>query len=294
MKKKCNLVLAGGGVKGSFTMGAIEEIMKLYDIENITGTSVGALIGLYVANDKFDILKSYWENSSFLKNIFNQKYRFGFLESFLFRDSLYRTDMIREIINKDIDFNKWKSNFGLVWTDVQRKEKVEALISKEKTDKKILIDWVISSMALSPAYPIIKTIRRINGHNILAYGCDGGYSDGVPVETLSVLTEEFKTEAEITFIILCSNSGSNESTYDKKPNGIINTFLDTVDNAFNNLFDLNVKYGQIKHWQKYPQHEFKIIKPEKMIMQGVLDFDQTRLKANMFYGQSMARSVLES
>ena len=104
-KEKCNLVLAGGGIKGSFTLGVIEEILKIYDIEAITGSSVGALIGIYLANGKFELLKKYFLNTKKLEELFNEGYQFGLLESILFRNSLYKNERIKQILEKEIDFS---------------------------------------------------------------------------------------------------------------------------------------------------------------------------------------------
>lgn len=293
MRRKCNLVLAGGGIKGSFSMGAIEEIIRDYEIESVTGTSIGSIIGIYLANDKFEVLKSYWHNSKLLEKMFKQTYTFGYIESLLFRDSLFKNKKLKEAIMKDIDFENWVSNYGLVWTDVQRKEKVHSLISKEIfTDKSVLADYVLASASFSPAYPLVKIMRKIDNETVESYGCDGSYSDGVPVETLSLLTDNFKTEANTTFIILTSNSGSDRPTHDEKPKGFINTLLETVDSSLNNLFDLNVKYGKIKYWEKNRNHVFKIISPEVMIMKNLLDFDQSRIKQNWEQGRIVARKIL--
>lgn len=293
MKKKCNLVLAGGGTKGSFSVGAVEEIMKDYEIESISGTSVGSIIGAYVANNKFELLKSYWLNTKLLNQMFKQSYTFGYLEGFLFRSSLFQNKKIKEIITRDIDFKNWVANYGLVWTDVQRKEKVHQLISKDLfTDKNTLVNCILASFAFSPAYPLVKITRKINEQMIESYGCDGGYSDGVPVETLSLLTDNFKTESNITFIILTSNSGSDKPTYDKKPKGFVNTVLETVDTSFNNLYDLNVKYGKIKYLEKNINHTFKIISPKIEIMKNLLDFDQERIKKNLEHGKIITRETL--
>ena len=93
-------------------------------------------------------------------------------------------------------------------------------------------------------------------------------------------------------IILTSNSGSDKPTHDEKPKGFINTVLETVDTSFNNLYDLNVKYGKMKYLEKNTNHTFKIISPEIVIMKSLLDFDQERLKKNWEQGKIITRKSL--
>ncbi len=57
--KKIGLVLGGGGARGFFHMGVITAIQDLgIKIEEVSGTSIGAIIGLmYAANPKIDFRK---------------------------------------------------------------------------------------------------------------------------------------------------------------------------------------------------------------------------------------------
>ena len=291
-KEKCNLVLAGGGIKGSFTLGVIEEILKKYDIEAITGSSVGALIGIYLANGKFELLKKYFLDVKKLEELFNESHQFGILESILFRSSLYRNEKVKKTIENDIDFSKWVSKFGITWTDIKRKEKVESLISEESVNYSLLIEWITASMAFSPAFPIVKTKRRINNELVDTYGYDAVYSDGIPVETLIKLTNNFQSEAKKTFIVLCSNSGSDSSKNDFIPKNILENYLDSVESLFNNIADLNVKYGKLKYWQQNENHEFKIIMPQISIMKNTLDFNLERIIRNLEYGKRTAFQIL--
>jgi len=69
-KKTIGLVLGGGGVRGFFHMGVIKGIQKMgIEIEEISGTSIGAIIGLmYAANPKLDFEKI-TDDLNFLKLI---------------------------------------------------------------------------------------------------------------------------------------------------------------------------------------------------------------------------------
>jgi len=59
LKNKTGLVLGGGGARGFFHMGVIKGIQEMgVEIKEISGTSIGAIIGLmYAANPKIDFEK---------------------------------------------------------------------------------------------------------------------------------------------------------------------------------------------------------------------------------------------
>ena len=51
MNKKINLILQGGGIKGLAYIGALRYLEeKNYQIEYISGTSIGAILGALVAS----------------------------------------------------------------------------------------------------------------------------------------------------------------------------------------------------------------------------------------------------
>lgn len=61
MKKKHALVLAGGGSRGSYQIGAWQALRELdWRIDLVTGTSVGALNGAMVVQDDFDQALAMW------------------------------------------------------------------------------------------------------------------------------------------------------------------------------------------------------------------------------------------
>jgi len=69
-KNKIGLVLGGGGARGFFHMGVIKAIQELgIEISEISGTSIGAIIGaIYAANPNFDFEKAS-DNLNFAKLI---------------------------------------------------------------------------------------------------------------------------------------------------------------------------------------------------------------------------------
>ena len=73
---KIALALCGGGSLGSYEVGAIEKLYeKGLSFDIVTGSSVGALNGFFVATHDFKKLISFWENiemSNIIKDGFNE------------------------------------------------------------------------------------------------------------------------------------------------------------------------------------------------------------------------------
>ena len=64
--KKTAVVLAGGGSRGAYQIGAWKAMRELgIDYQLVTGTSVGALNGALMVQQDFDRALSVWENLSF-------------------------------------------------------------------------------------------------------------------------------------------------------------------------------------------------------------------------------------
>jgi NTE family protein len=116
MKKKA-LCLPGGGSKGSFQVGVLEYLIKVrgesYDI--ITGTSVGALNGAYLAQYKkedlhkgIDNLKKLWLSIS-NRDIKRHWIPFGYAHA-LWKKSLYNTKPLRTLIEENLDTDKLKAS----------------------------------------------------------------------------------------------------------------------------------------------------------------------------------------
>ena len=55
------LVLSGGGAKGAYQLGAWKALKKLkIEFDIITGTSIGAVNGLFIVENKYHTLKKLW------------------------------------------------------------------------------------------------------------------------------------------------------------------------------------------------------------------------------------------
>ena len=285
-KKKCNLVLVGHGLKTSFIMGSVEQILKTYDIKTIIGGSMGSLIGLYVANGKFDILKEHWEDIEFLKSIFAEPYQNNIFSVFFKRNNLYKLNKLKKMIKKDIDFKNWKSDFFVTWTDYHTNQKNELQISNSKINKNLLINHILASITIPQIYPLLK----ISNHKFPVYGCNSCYSEYVPIATL---IEENSDET----IFIVSSSKYQILLPDKRKRlseNVLNLFVEIDDMFFNNNFNINIKKDSLLFWKKNQNDKIKLISPEFHIMQGLLEFNDYKIKHNIDYGKNVTITTVNS
>lgn len=127
------IVLSGGGSKGSYQIGVWKALRKLhikYDI--VTGTSVGALNGALMVQNKFHKAIKLWSkinmellfgdeatNSTKIKDVLNM-YRINFFKNGGM-DVKILEDVIDKYIDKDTFYNS-KIDFGLVAVNLSGKK----------------------------------------------------------------------------------------------------------------------------------------------------------------------------
>lgn len=186
MNKKA-LVLAGGGTRGAYQIGAwkaLRELGERFDI--ITGTSIGALNGILILQDDYEFAMDLWNElrmDVFLTDAIDfdaqdlDKTQKELLYDFLTKSSFKGgadtspmqtliQDHVREdfIRNSDIDF-------GLVTMEYPSLNKVE--ITKSEIPYGQISDYLMASSACFPAFRphIIGDKKYI----------DGGYFDNMPL-----------------------------------------------------------------------------------------------------------------
>jgi NTE family protein len=161
-KKSISLVLGSGGARGYAHIGVIEELVKIYDIKSISGSSMGALIGgLYACGkleeykkwvlslDGFDVIKLL--DISFVKA--------GMIKG----DKVMKIveDMIGDILIEDLPLS-----YTAVATDIIKQK--EVWIQKGK-----LIDAIRASVAI----PTIIAPAKIGNRYLI----DGGVVNPLPI-----------------------------------------------------------------------------------------------------------------
>lgn len=179
---KTAIVLSGGGAKGAYQVGfyrAIRHLRIKYDI--VTGTSVGALNGVFLVEKNYRKLYKVWNNISY-KDVF------GFdIPSNIERLDLLKTYTKAFIISGGMDttslenlfiekmnlkkIKKSKIDYGLATFNLTDFKPVYK--TKKNLIKDDFVNFVIASASI---YPAFKTKKIKNKEYI-----DGGYFDQIPV-----------------------------------------------------------------------------------------------------------------
>ena len=139
MKNKYALVLAGGGTKGAYQIGALKALKKLgIEIEAITGASIGAINGAIVAQGDLDRLEDLYNHIKLEdilelsdKNkiesdgdIFRSKNVYKLMREIVKKKGISNL-ALRKTLDKYLDVDKLyksKIEFGLVTYDMNSKD----------------------------------------------------------------------------------------------------------------------------------------------------------------------------
>ena len=182
------LVLAGGGCKGVYQIGAWRAIRELgLPIECVVGTSVGAMNGALVVMGCYEGAVALWKNMSREKgfrlpeplkvpdNLFSLKNAHVLLKE-LWKNHGLDISPLRHKLEQLIDEDTLRASpieYGLVTFELTRKKGRE--LYKDRIPEGRLMDYIMASAA----YPGLKR-PEIDGKSFL----DGGLYDNVPVKML--------------------------------------------------------------------------------------------------------------
>lgn len=166
--KTC-LVLEGGALRGIYTAGVLDELMKTnIKIDTIIGVSMGALIGVnYLSKQPGRALR------------YNKKYcndkRYMSIRSLLKTGNLVNKEFAYYKLPKELDvfdyetYNKSKTKLYCVITNVETGNPEYIQIKDSDKD--------IEYLRATSAMPGLSRIIKINGKKYL----DGGISDSIPI-----------------------------------------------------------------------------------------------------------------
>lgn len=186
---KTALVLGGGGSRGAYEIGAWKALRELnIDFDIVTGTSIGALIGAMIVQDRYEDAYDLWYNitaadvtadgidTSFsIENIMNQSNNLGrILKSYISEKGADVTPL-KGIIHRYLDYDRFIKSpiqFGLVTTLFPSLERQE--ITKDGMPEELIEKQILASASCFPAFPITEIEGKLY--------IDGGYCDNVPVD----------------------------------------------------------------------------------------------------------------
>ena len=186
-EKEYGLVLAGGGTRGAYQVGAWKALQELnIKIKGIAGASIGALNGaLFLQNDYAMVSKMYEtikinnvmkiSGVDGNKNIFDLSNIFNLASNYRKQNGIDNTPL-RKMIEKYIDMDKLYNSpidFGLVTYSVKSRQPLQKF--KNEIAKKEMVNYLLASSC----FPIFKP-QIINNEEYY----DGGLYDSAPTNML--------------------------------------------------------------------------------------------------------------
>ena len=191
---KIGIAFAGGGVKGSYQIGAYYAFKKCHiKINGVTGTSIGSFNAAMIAAHKEKELLAFWQNphvaqilgidEKLASNINNKKIDKNFFKLSLkevkkiFKNSGLPTTGLKEVLEKyhlEEDLRKSDIEFGLSTLRLKDAKPLDLFI--EDMPKGSLNNYILSSCYL----PIFKQEKLEDD----SYYFDGGIYNNSPYNTL--------------------------------------------------------------------------------------------------------------
>lgn len=185
MKKEYALILAGGGTRGAYQVGAWKALKDLeIEVNAVMGTSIGSLNGALILQDDVDAMIDLYKNMEITsmmeiheeidttRNLFDLKNLKPLLAEYIFNKGI-NNEPLRKTINKYIDIEKiYKSqmDFGLVTYSLDNKSPLQ--LYKEQISKDEFVDFILASSCL----PIFKA-QKIGKSEYV----DGAFYDNIPI-----------------------------------------------------------------------------------------------------------------
>lgn len=250
------IVLSGGGSKGSYQIGVWRALRKLhikYDI--VTGTSVGALNGALMVQNKFHKAIKLWSkinmqllfgdeatNSTKITDVLNM-YRINFFKNGGM-DVKILEDVIDKYIDKDTFYNS-KIDFGLVAVNLSGKKAVQ--MKKKDIPKDKLNDYLMASASCYPAFQK----KDIDGNKFI----DGGIFDNMPINLAIDLGADSIIAVDLCAPGVKARPKKHVDTITIKPNNKLTNFL----NFYEDGSIRNIKFGYndaMKVFGKYKGYKY--------------------------------------
>lgn len=285
---KVGIVLAGGGAKGAFQIGVLEVLLERLkeagdEIVGVSGTSIGAMNGAFLAAGQFEDLKKIWLSWNLRNCPLIQTGWLGTVGSLVTNGYMYESEPVRAFFKKHLNVkNLLNSKVNYINTMVRLGD--GELFLGGNSDKAITEDTAIAqimaSMALVPGTPSVKVGKD-------EY-VDGGFRDTIPVKQLvqafpnldkiyiiNLNTEKRKWNSKLLY-------NSNRSLVER----LIFMFNDILWDE-NNRSDIEI--GLLKFWNK---EKYSLIYP--MVMnQDVTSFEPDLIKESYLHGISVMKKYFE-
>ena len=182
------LVLAGGSARGGYQIGVWKALRERgIRIDAVVGTSIGAINGVLVAMDDFDLAMQVWQTVDLTHiiqcrdplprpdNLFDWR-NLRVVASTLLLDHAFSTDPLRQMLADHIDEPHLRHEcipYGLMTFSITERKPLALFLDQIPEGR--LVDYILASCCL----PLFKSVR-IDGHRLV----DGSVYNNLPTEML--------------------------------------------------------------------------------------------------------------
>lgn len=254
------LVLEGGGMRGVFTAGVLDAMMKseVY-FPYVVAVSAGALHGLsYMSRQP---RRARWSSIDMLK-----KYGYISLRSLVHNGSIFDPNILYERFPKEIipfDYKTYEQNpatFEMVTTNCKTGR---AMYLSERYDHHRLIQIAKASSSL----PFVSQITDVDGIPML----DGGIVDSIPI------VRSIDTDHHENVVVLTRNRGYRSTEPDIKIPKIVYKEYPRLRVALSRRIDeYNRQLDLIERMEDWG--EIVVIRPERPLEVGRITQDVVKLE----------------
>ena len=271
---KSGLVLEGGGMRGVFTCGVLDNLMdRGIRFPYTIGVSAGACNGLsYMSGQRG---RAKYSNIDLL-----DKYHYVSLKHLIFKGNIMDFDLLFEefpqrIIPYDYPaFARCPERYEMVTTSCLTGQ---ACYFEEKNDPERIIDIVRASSSL----PFVSPISYVDGEPML----DGGIADSIPLERAQSLG------FDNNLVVLTRNKGYRKPS---KPTSVPPFFYRHYPHLREAIRRRNEVYNsQIELVERLEaEGRLTVLRPEKPITVSRIERDSRRLSDLYDEGYAIANSLI--
>jgi NTE family protein len=178
------IVLSGGGAKGAFQVGVLDELITQYGVkfDIFAGVSTGAIQALGGAMDDIPTLLKTWMDIKGNGDIYKKR-TFGVVEGLFGAPSLFTTKPLRDKLTAFADPAKLKAAKRTLRIGVVSLARGEYLDINGTNPN--IADWVYASCAQPPAFPPLETRDPVTG--VVEQWVDGGIRNIAPLSPVMKL-----------------------------------------------------------------------------------------------------------
>lgn len=271
---KSGLILEGGGMRGVFTCGVLDNLMdRGVRFPYTIGVSAGACNGLsYMSNQRG---RAKYSNIDLL-----DKYHYVSLRHLIFKGNIMDFDLLfDEFPNRIIPYDypayaACPERYEMVTTSCKTGR---ACYFEEKNDPERIIDIVRASSSL----PFVSPISYVDGEPML----DGGIADSIPLERAQA--QGFDNN----LVILTRNKGYRKTS---KPTSVPPFFYRHYPHLREAIRRRNEIYNrQIELVERLEDEgRLTVLRPEKPIVVNRIERDSHRLRDLYDEGYAIADSLI--